>query len=109
VTSSLRFDPEGVFAPSPEQSGWRKARMFRASQKQEKIMFDLTNEFEKAQQRSLQYLDDLTRLWHLLVYTEELEEAEKKRHANIKKVYAMAEAELKKRKAAAPKPPRPRF
>ena len=64
-------------------------------------MFDLINEFEKAQQRSLQYLGELTRLWHLLVYTEELEEAEKKRHANIKKVYAMAEAELKKRKTAA--------
>lgn len=72
-------------------------------------MNDLIIEFEKAQLRSLQLLGDLTRLWYLAVYTEEIEEEKAKLKAKIKRVQAIAEAELKKRKTSAPKPPRPKF
>jgi len=71
-------------------------------------MYDLMIEFEKTQRAYIEQARDLTRLWYLLVYAEEVEE-EHKTKAKIKKYQAMAEAELKKRKATAPKPPRPKF
>lgn len=71
-------------------------------------MYDLILEFEKTQRAYIEQSQDLTRLWYILACADDIKE-EQKTKAKIRKYQALAEAELKKRKASAPRPPRPKF